>query len=158
MSWAPLAGSAAVVGTVALAFGGVHVEEAVTGRQIRAADLADYAKRLEQAADHRAITIEGKSAIVSVYATPTERLLRTNGLPEASVRYEQPYAGVETLLLGFWPYALARIIHETAGMSRFVSVVRHDVGSRASMAPVVAPRRSAVVLCDGRIERRAHDS
>ena len=102
-----LAGSAAVAGTIALSFGGVHVERAIAGRQLEAKDFGAYVKGLERDAANRTITIEGRSSLVSVYATESARLLRTNGLPEAGVRYAQPYAPLESVMLGIWPYLLA---------------------------------------------------
>ncbi|MGH0031658.1 MAG: fused MFS/spermidine synthase [Myxococcota bacterium] len=102
-----LAGSAAVVGMVSLSYGGVHVEQAVAARSIRTEDLSHYLEELERSEHARAITLEGRSAIVSVYVTPTARTLRTNGQPEAGVRLDQPYAPIETVMLGLWPYLLA---------------------------------------------------
>jgi len=103
-----LGGSAAVVATVALSFGGVHIEDAIAGRQIDATDLSGYLRGLENHAASRGITIEGRSSIVSVHATQEARVLRTNGLPESGVSYAPPHASLEATFLGVWPYLLAR--------------------------------------------------
>jgi len=103
-----LAGSAAVVGTVALSFGGVHIEDAIAGRQLEATDLRDYLRGLGEQGTTRGVTIEGRSSIVSVHSTDEARVLRTNGLPESGVSYAPPHASLEATFLGVWPYLLAR--------------------------------------------------
>lgn len=103
-----LAGSTAVIGTVALSFGGIHIEDAIAGRQLPAGDFGAYVRGLESEEAQRGITIEGRNAIVSVSSTESARVLRTNGMPESGVSYAPPYPSLEATLLGVWPYALAR--------------------------------------------------
>ena len=102
-----LAGSAAVVGMVALSFNGVKLDAAIAGRQLEPESFADYQQGLRDAARSRALTVEGKSSIVTVYAMPTARLLRTNGLPEAGFNYRPPHYPREAVSLGAWPYLAA---------------------------------------------------
>jgi spermidine synthase len=102
-----LAGSAAAAAGVLLAFGGVRVEQAIAGRQLPQGDLAGYVAGLDRQAGSRVVTIEGRTALVSLFANERARLLRTNALPEASVDYAQPYASLESVLIGVLPYALA---------------------------------------------------
>ena len=96
-----------MAGSVLLSFGGVRVEEAIAGRQLPPSDFAGYVAGLERHAGERVITIEGRSALVSLFASGTARLLRSNALPEASVKYAQPYSSLESVLIGVVPYALA---------------------------------------------------
>lgn len=103
-----LAGSAAVVATLALSFNGVRLESAIAGRQIDSEDLGEYTRGLALAAENRALTIEGVSSIVTVYSMPTARLLRTNGMPEAGYNYRPPHFPRESVSLGVWPYLAAR--------------------------------------------------
>jgi spermidine synthase len=102
-----LVGAAAVAGSVLLSFGGVRVETAIAGRQLPPSDFAGYVAGLERHAGERVVTIEGRSALVSLFTSGSARLLRTNALPEASVKYAQPYASLESVLIGVVPYALA---------------------------------------------------
>jgi len=102
-----LLASAGVFAWVALSFNGVQVEKAIAGRQIRQADLDDYRAELSEIESLPSLTIEGRSAIVTAYALPTGRLLRTNGLPEAGFDFAPPYYPTEAVLLGALPYAAA---------------------------------------------------
>jgi spermidine synthase len=104
---ATLAGALATVGCVALAFNGVRIEDAVAGRQLKLPALADYLEALRRAADERVLTLEGRAAVVTLYENRRGRLLRTNGLPEASLELAPPHRTVESTLLALWPYALA---------------------------------------------------
>jgi spermidine synthase len=104
---AALFGSLAVIGCVSLAFGGVRIEDAISGRQLGAPDLAHYAQALKQISAQRALSYEGRASIVTVYAGPAGRTIRTNGMPESSVMLAPPFYPSETVALGVWPYALA---------------------------------------------------
>jgi spermidine synthase len=100
-------GALAVVCTVMLAYGGVRIEEAIAGRQLKTVQLSDYVSGLRRAASERVLTIEGRTSVVTVYANRQARLLRTNGMPEAGVHLAPPYLPYETVSLAVWPYALA---------------------------------------------------
>ena len=102
-----LAGSTLVLALIALSYGGVHVEQALAGRQVATPDLATYSRELAQASAQHALVIEGRSSIVTVSATPGSRQLRTNGLPEGGFKYEPPHYPLETILLGVVPYLAA---------------------------------------------------
>jgi spermidine synthase len=102
-----LAGAGAVVLAVAFAFGGVRVDQAIAGREIDAASLADYRSELARRASTQTFVAEGRSSIVTVYERPGSRLLRTNGLPEADFQYSPPYFSLSSVLLGVIPYLLA---------------------------------------------------
>jgi spermidine synthase len=102
-----LFGSLAVIGCVSLAFGGVRIEDAISGRQLGAPDLAHYAQALKQLSAQRALSYEGRASIVTVYAGRGGRTIRTNGMPESSVTLAPPFYPSETVALGVWPYALA---------------------------------------------------
>lgn len=102
-----LAGGLAAVCLVSLAFGGVRIEEAVAGRQLKATRLSDYVSGLRRAASERVLTLEGRSSVVTVYANRQARLLRTNGMPEAGLRLAPPHFPFETVSLATWPYVLA---------------------------------------------------
>ena len=99
-----LAGAGAVVVAVAFAFGGVRVDQAIAGREIDAASLADYRAELARRAETQTFVAEGRSSIVTVYERPGSRLLRTNGLPEADFQYSPPYFSLSSVLLGVIPY------------------------------------------------------
>jgi spermidine synthase len=105
--WGSLAGATLMIAGVAFSFGGVRLEDAIEGRQLRTLGLAEYARGLETSAGSRALTIEGKASIVTVHAAPTARLLRTNGLPEAGFRYAPPHYPREAVLLGLVPWLAA---------------------------------------------------
>lgn len=92
---------------VCLGYDGVHVEQAVAGREIEAPSLRGYRASLEQLTDSLVLLREGRSSVVSVYDTPPARLLRTNGMPEAGVHYAPPYYASESILLGVLPHLLA---------------------------------------------------
>jgi predicted membrane-bound spermidine synthase len=102
-----LGGSLAMVALVTLAFGGVHIEEAVAGRQLGAPDLTRYRQALDQIGSQRALSYEGKASIVTVYTNPSGRRLHTNGMPESGVNLAPPHFSSETVALAVWPYALA---------------------------------------------------
>ncbi len=102
-----LAGGLAAVCAVSLAFGGVRIEEAVAGRQLKTTHLADYLSGLRRAASERVLTLEGRTSVVTVYANRQARLLRTNGMPEAGLSLAPPHFPFETVSLAVWPYALA---------------------------------------------------
>jgi len=102
-----LAGTASVVAAVALAFGGVRVDQAIAGRQLGAASLASYQSELVRRAATQTFIAEGKAAVVTVYDRPGSRLLRSNGLPEADFRYTPPYYPVSSVLLGAVPALFA---------------------------------------------------
>ncbi|HVN37826.1 MAG TPA: fused MFS/spermidine synthase, partial [Myxococcota bacterium] len=102
-----LVGSLAVIGCVSLAFGGVRIEDAISGRQLGAPDLAHYEQALEKLSSQRALSYEGRAAIVTVYAGPGGRMIRTNGMPESNVTLAPPFYPPESVALAVWPYALA---------------------------------------------------
>jgi spermidine synthase len=102
-----LGGSLAMIALVTLAFGGVHIEEAVAGRQLGAPDLTRYREALEKIGEQRALSYEGKASIVTVYTNPSGRRLQTNGMPESGVNLAPPHFSSETVALAVWPYALA---------------------------------------------------
>src|SRR5262249_14648354 len=102
-----LFGSLAVIACVSLAFRGVRIEAAISGRQLGAPDLAHYTQALEQVSAQRALSYEGRASIVTVYSSPAGRTIRTNGMPESSVTLAPPFYPSETVALGVWPYALA---------------------------------------------------
>src|SRR5262249_55395621 len=95
------------IGCVSLAFGGVRIEDAISGRQLGAPDLAHYTQALERISSPRALSYEGRASLVTVYAGPAGRTIRTNGMPESSVMLALPFYPSETVALGVWPYALA---------------------------------------------------
>ena len=99
--------STLMVGTVALSFGGIHVDDAIAGRELPALNAASYAQGLESARSTRAFQYEGKTSIVTVRSVTNARLLRTNGLPEAGFKYEPPHYPRETVLLGILPWLVA---------------------------------------------------
>jgi spermidine synthase len=100
-------GSTLMIGTVALSFGGIHVDDAIAGRQLPPLDAASYVKGLRDAKSTRAFKHEGKTSIVTVRSATNARLLRTNGLPEAGFNYAPPHYPSETVLLGVFPWLLA---------------------------------------------------
>ena len=102
-----LAGVAALVAAVALAFGGVHVDQAIAGRQLGASSLAGYQAELARRAATQTFLGEGRASIVTVYERPGSRLLRSNGLPEADFQYAPPYYPISSVLLGAVPALLA---------------------------------------------------
>ena len=102
-----LAGVASVVAAVALAFGGVRVDQAIAGRQLGATSFADYQSELVRRAATQSFIAEGRASIVTVYDRPGSRLLRSNGLPEADFHYTPPYYPVSTVLLGALPALVA---------------------------------------------------
>ncbi len=101
-----LAGCAAVVASVALAFGGVRVDQAIAGRQVGATSLTAYQTELARRADTQTFLSEGRASIVTVYERPASRLLRSNGLPEADFQYAPPYYPISSVLLGAVPALL----------------------------------------------------
>jgi spermidine synthase len=103
----PMLGSTLMIGTVALSFGGIHVDDAIAGRQLPPLDAASYAQGLREAKSTRAFKHEGKTSIVTVRSATNARLLRTNGLPEAGFNYAPPHYPSETVLLGVFPWLLA---------------------------------------------------
>jgi spermidine synthase len=103
-----LAGAAAVAATVALSFDGIRLEDAVSGRQLRGTSWSGYARGLSQLAASRALSVEGRSEVVTVYESARGRSLRTNGLPEALVGYAPPHYPGEAVALAIWPYLAAR--------------------------------------------------
>ncbi len=92
---------------VSLSYDGVHVQQAVAGREVQNDDLAGYEAGLERLGRSLAFWWEGRSSIVTVYDQEGSRLLRTNGLPEAGVGYGPPYYSLEAVLLGVLPTLLA---------------------------------------------------
>jgi spermidine synthase len=104
---AALGGSLATIGLVTLAFGGVRIEDAVSGRLLGAHDLAHYTEALARMASERTLSYEGRASIVTVYASRAGRLIRTNGMPESGVTLAPPFYAAETVALATWPYALA---------------------------------------------------
>ena len=102
-----LAGAGTVVVAVALAFGGVRVDQAIAGREIDAASLAEYRAELARRAATQTFVAEGRASIVTVYDRPGSRLLRSNGLPEADFQYSPPYFPLSSVLLGIAPELLA---------------------------------------------------
>ena len=105
--FAALFGSLAAIGCVTLAFGGVRIEDAISGRQLGAPDLARYRQALERLSAQRALSYEGRASVVTVYANRGGRMIRTNGMPEAGVTLAPPFYSAEAVALGVWPYALA---------------------------------------------------
>ena len=103
-----LAGVVPLVAVLSLSYGGIRLEDAIAGRQVKARNLAGYARSLRAEAGTRLLTLEGKSSIVSVTGMPTARLLHTNGLPEAGFRFAPPYYPREAIFLGLVPYLTAR--------------------------------------------------
>jgi spermidine synthase len=98
-----LASLAALV-LAALPFEGVQVDRAIVGRAVSAATLSDYRRRLDAELASQIFRAEGKTSVVTVYAQPKARLLRTNGLPEAGYTYVPPYYPSESMYLGVLPY------------------------------------------------------
>src|SRR5262249_50431719 len=64
-------------------FGGVRVAAAIAAHPLVAPTLQEYQRLLERELASQRYRREGRTAIVTVYAQPNYRLLRTNGLPEA---------------------------------------------------------------------------
>ena len=102
-----LAGAGTVVVAVAFTFGGVRVDQAIAGREIDAASLAEYRLELTRRAVTQTFVAEGRSSIVTVYERTGSRLLRTNGLPEADFQYAPPHFSQSNVLLGITPYLFA---------------------------------------------------
>jgi spermidine synthase len=165
-----LAGSTLVLGWVALAYGGVHVEQALVGRQIAAADLGGYARELARASAQHALVIEGRSSIVTVSTTPTSRQLQTNGLPEGGFKYQPPHYPLETVLLGVVPYLAAEsperalVIGLGAGNTvnalrrtrlNSIEVIELERGVAAAMPVLYAGRENP--LDDPRVRLRIDD-
>jgi predicted membrane-bound spermidine synthase len=103
-----LAGVVPLVAVLSLSYGGIRLEDAIAGRQVKARDLSGYARDLRAHAGARLLSLEGKSSIVTVTGMPTARLLQTNGLPEAGFRFAPPYYPREAVFLGLVPYLAAR--------------------------------------------------
>jgi spermidine synthase len=105
------AGVAACATALALAlagFEGVRVDHAIAGQGLRSPTLAEYRRTLERELAPQRYRREGRTAVVTVYALPTHRLLRTNGLPEAGYSLAPPYYPQESMLLGVLPYLAAQ--------------------------------------------------
>jgi spermidine synthase len=102
-----LVGAACLGALLSLSYGGVRVEQTIAGRQTPAPDLSSYRGALARAARSEVLSIQGRSSIVTVYALPHNRLLRTNGMPEAGFSFDPPFYPLETVSLGLVPYLLA---------------------------------------------------
>jgi hypothetical protein len=103
-----LVGVVPLVAVLSLSYGGIRLEDAIAGRQVKARDLSGYSHDLRAQAGARLLSLEGKSSIVTVTGMPTARLLQTNGLPEAGFRFAPPYYPREAVFLGLIPYLAAR--------------------------------------------------
>jgi len=99
--------SAAVLLLVALGYDGVRVDRAVVGRWLGADTLATYRSGLDRVSEQIERVLEGRASIVTIHKSAGGRVLRTNGLPEASHSFAAPYFSLETQLLGVLPYLLA---------------------------------------------------
>jgi len=97
----------AVLMLIALGYDGVRVERAVVGRWLGADTLAEYRAGVDRVSNQIERVLEGRSSIVTVHKNASGRVLRTNGLPEASHSFAAPYFSLETQLLGVLPYLLA---------------------------------------------------
>ncbi len=108
--WSAAVQVVACAGALALAlasFGGVRVDRAIAGKLLDAPTLAGYRALLDRELASQRYRREGRTAVVTVHAYPTHRLLRTNGLPEAGYLFAPPYYPSESMLLGVLPYLLA---------------------------------------------------
>lgn len=92
---------------VAGSYNGVGIEQAISGRTVRADSLDQYHARIEANESDTKLVIEGRTSVVTVHTNPGGWLLQNNGLPEATFNYAPPYRAVETVLLGTLPYLLA---------------------------------------------------
>jgi len=109
--WRAVGSVAACAAALALAlasFGGVQVDRAIAGQLLTAPTLAEYRAQLDRELASQVYRQEGRTAVVTVYALPTHRLLRTNGLPEAGYALVPPYYTAESMLLGVLPYLTVR--------------------------------------------------
>jgi spermidine synthase len=93
--------------TVSFSYNGVHIQKAVAGRWIDAADLRGYRSQLDEKLASSRLVIEGKTSVVSVDAQPGGFKLMTNGMPEAGYTYAPPHRALATLMLGMLPYLTA---------------------------------------------------
>jgi predicted membrane-bound spermidine synthase len=99
---------AAALSLALAAFDGVRVDHAIAGQGLDSASLAEYRRALERELAPQRYRREGRTAVVTVYALPTHRLLRTNGLQEAGYTFEPPYYPLESMLLAVLPYLAAQ--------------------------------------------------
>jgi spermidine synthase len=104
---ASVLGAAAVIGAALLSFDGVQVDRAIAGQALHAATLAEYRGQLDRELASQRYRAEGRAAVVTVYVQPTQRLLRTNGLPEAGYAISPPYYPAESMWLGILPFLAA---------------------------------------------------
>jgi spermidine synthase len=165
-----LAGSTLVLAFVALSYGGVHVEQALVGRNVSASDLTTYTRELARATAMHSLVIEGRSSIVSVTATPWTRRLDTNGLHEGGYKYDPPHYPLEPVLLGVVPYLAtdaprrALVIGLGAGNTvnalrrtdlASIEVVELERGVADAMSVLYAGRENP--LADPRVSLRIND-
>jgi spermidine synthase len=129
---------------LAASFNGVNVADAISGRQTRAASLAEYREILAARTGSLIYLAEGRNAIVSVEKEPFMRRLHTNGLSESALAYAPPYYSTEAILLAALPYLIA----ETPERSLVVGL-----GGGNTVAGLVATgvRRIDVVELEERI-------
>ena len=146
-----LVGAGSVVVAVALAFGGVRVDQAIAGREIDAASLAEYRAELARRAATQTFVAEGRSSIVTVYERPGSRLLRTDGLPEAGFQYSPPYFSLSSVLLGVVPY----LAGGGAGARPRDRTRRRQHAARAGRHPAPGDRRGGARTEGGRGPRGA---
>jgi spermidine synthase len=97
----------AVLLAVAFSFDGVRVERAIAGRWLEPGSLDRYVRGLAHWDRTLRYLDEGRSSIVTIHGMPSMRMLRTNGMPEASFQYFPPYYSLETMFLALLPYLTA---------------------------------------------------
>ncbi len=104
---AGLATAAVLVIGVAFAYNGAHLDRALMGRWINAPNLLRYREAVDSVRANTRLVLEGRHAIVSVHEESWGRRIRTNGMPESTRAYTEPYNTIEVDLLGLLPYLLA---------------------------------------------------
>ncbi len=104
---AGLAAAAVLVLGVATAYNGAHLERALVGRWVGAPGMLDYRGAVDSVLANTRLVLEGRHAVVSVHEESWGRRIRTNGMPEASRAFAEPYNSTEVDLLGILPYLVA---------------------------------------------------
>ncbi len=104
---AGLATAAVLVLGVATAYNGAHLERALVGRWVGAPRMLDYRSAVDSVLANTRLVLEGRHAVVSVHEESWGRRIRTNGMPEASRAFAEPYNSTEVDLLGVLPYLVA---------------------------------------------------
>jgi spermidine synthase len=111
---AGLATAAVLVMGVAFAYNGAHLDRALVGRWIQTPRALDYRQAVDGVLANTRLVLEGRHAVVSVHEESWGRRIRTNGMPESTRAYAEPYNSVEVDLLGLLPYLLAE--HKKRGL------------------------------------------